>query len=566
MKKFLMLIVAVLLIFNTLTVCAIQDDVININLEFNAKENTIMVSGIVKNNRDRIPMTLRIEKDGNVIALSETTAIGNTEGGIPFAFDVAPFSPVLKSGTCTLTITAAFTNVSETATYEYTGVDKYFDALLSLNDLSEKTDYVIDDVYVACGILGAELKDLQTLTAESNKTAVRSLMKRKYTIPDDVLSEENCYLVRQAVSDFYDNYNEAVQLGRFFDIKTSSELKQWYDENKNTYGFLVDDNSTSVDEEKMLPYFDSAISSEGLLDRRKYMSSVNTMAELNSLMKEQAVLQTVVDSGRYIVRNVLTDFPSLLSVDYDSWNSLNSSEQDEVCLIVAGKTYENFQGLSKAVEDAINTVSDTQTEQSGNKGSGGGGGGSFGISSSIVEQSIPTLVSFIDLAEVPWAFQSIKYLHSKGIISGRSDQIYDPMSSITRAELAKMIVVALDMKPSGNSVKFLDVPQDAWYAQYVSVAAEHGVILGDQSGKFHPEAAVSRQDAVVMIYRALQITDIAEKAAFADYLDISDYAKKAVDYMFYKGVINGVGDGKFAPKMSLSRAEIAKMLHFALIL
>ena len=103
------------------------------------------------------------------------------------------------------------------------------------------------------------------------------------------------------------------------------------------------------------------------------------------------------------------------------------------------------------------------------------------------------------------------------------------------------------------------------YADYVSIAASNGLILGDDSGRFNPNEPVSRQDAAVMMYRALKTKSQSKKAEFKDYSQISLYAADAINYMYENDIINGVGDDNFAPLASITRAQAAKMMYSLLI-
>ena len=62
-------------------------------------------------------------------------------------------------------------------------------------------------------------------------------------------------------------------------------------------------------------------------------------------------------------------------------------------------------------------------------------------------------------------------------------------------------------------------------------------------------------------YRAAGTAAAEDYQKFEDDADIDDYAKEAVYTLRSKGVINGVGDGKFLPYEKAKRAEDAKIIH-----
>ena len=165
---------------------------------------------------------------------------------------------------------------------------------------------------------------------------------------------------------------------------------------------------------------------------------------------------------------------------------------------------------------------------------------------------------FNDLANVEWAKESIYTLLEKGIIA-EADNFY-PDRNITREEFVKMLVIALGKYDESAKSDFNDIDNNAWYAAYVASAKDAGIVSGDDENNFGVGREITRQDMSVMIYRALNLltTDSAEK--FSDDADISDYAKDAVYKMRTLGIINGVGDNMFAPKIPASRAMAAKII------
>ena len=70
---------------------------------------------------------------------------------------------------------------------------------------------------------------------------------------------------------------------------------------------------------------------------------------------------------------------------------------------------------------------------------------------------------------------------------------------------------------------------------------------------------------MVILYRIkehLGIKGEKEKSAvISDYDEISDYAKDAVDFMVSKGIVNGVGENRVAPKDFATRAQSAKIIY-----
>ncbi|MGN0162031.1 MAG: S-layer homology domain-containing protein, partial [Candidatus Ornithomonoglobus sp.] len=201
---------------------------------------------------------------------------------------------------------------------------------------------------------------------------------------------------------------------------------------------------------------------------------------------------------------------------------------------------------------------------------GGGSGNTIASSSGSSASSggiVPTTaVNFQDLSSVPWAQTAINALASMGVINGRSNTEFDPNSTVTRAEFAKMVCAAFGVQPSTKTTQtFTDVLTSDWYFGYVEAAAEKGIVLGVTDTEFDPNALITREQMATMMYRAINVTGAVLKQGtsktFADAYEISDYAKAPVDALSSAGVINGVDDSTFAPKDNATRAQAACIIY-----
>ncbi|MBQ6937763.1 MAG: S-layer homology domain-containing protein, partial [Clostridia bacterium] len=182
------------------------------------------------------------------------------------------------------------------------------------------------------------------------------------------------------------------------------------------------------------------------------------------------------------------------------------------------------------------------------------------------ENDEPAKMQFNDLDEQHWAYSAIEALWKEGIMKGTGYSKVEPERTVTRAEFAKLLASVLNVRPSGGSVKFSDVPQTHWGYQYIRTLASNGIINGQAEGYFGANANVSRQDMAVMIYRALAAEGISLDAVrsspeFSDSAQISIYAKDAVSKLYSYGIINGISEWEFSPNASATRAQAAKVIY-----
>ncbi len=171
---------------------------------------------------------------------------------------------------------------------------------------------------------------------------------------------------------------------------------------------------------------------------------------------------------------------------------------------------------------------------------------------------------FNDIESVDWAAESINSLLDKGIISKSEDGKFNPNNEVTREEFVKMMVVAMGVYDEHAASNLKDVDKNEWYAAYVASAEKAGLISGNDDGTFGVGDEISREDMSVIIYRAMAKLGLIEAASggdFADDSEISDYAKEAVYALKSLGILNGVGNNKFAPQGTATRAMAAKVIY-----
>ncbi|QAY65242.1 cadherin-like beta sandwich domain-containing protein [Paenibacillus protaetiae] len=115
--------------------------------------------------------------------------------------------------------------------------------------------------------------------------------------------------------------------------------------------------------------------------------------------------------------------------------------------------------------------------------------------------------------------------------------------------------------PPAPTVSFNDITGH-WAEEMILEGAEQGWISGYPDGSFHPNAAVTRQDFVVIIAQALgwQRNAALGNHSFSDQAEIAPYAADAVQIAFQKGLVNGYGNGSFLPDAPINRAEVVVML------
>ncbi|MFA7661467.1 MAG: S-layer homology domain-containing protein, partial [Anaerovoracaceae bacterium] len=179
-------------------------------------------------------------------------------------------------------------------------------------------------------------------------------------------------------------------------------------------------------------------------------------------------------------------------------------------------------------------------------------------------------VQFPDV-ENHWAKDAINNMGSRMIVKGVRDGVYQPNRSITRGEFATIVVNALGVAPGSKEIGFKDVRDVDWFHRYVSAAVEYGLITGYTAERFGPLDTITRQQAMAIIARAMNLTGMAAsltdneiKGLISEFKDghrVSNYAKESVSVCLKSGVITGTSENILSPNAPVTRGEVAMMVQ-----
>lgn len=158
-----------------------------------------------------------------------------------------------------------------------------------------------------------------------------------------------------------------------------------------------------------------------------------------------------------------------------------------------------------------------------------------------------------------WAQSAILRWSDYGVLQG-SEGKFSPDGTLTRGQMAVILSRLLNL-PAAPSAGFTDVAADAWYADGINRCAAAGILQGSE-GKAMPEDPITREQAMVMLCRALGIAaeDVGVLAAFSDLSLASDYARPYVAALVKAGVVKGDANGLLNPLSKITRAEIVTMI------
>ena len=120
-------------------------------------------------------------------------------------------------------------------------------------------------------------------------------------------------------------------------------------------------------------------------------------------------------------------------------------------------------------------------------------------------------VVFIDVPNNYWAKNQIDYFAQQGIIDGYTDGSFQPEAGVTREEFCKLLVSTFKQPlETPATPTFADVVEDRWSYPYVEVCREFLTGYANPFGglpTFHPEEYATREDIAVALVRMMGFTD-----------------------------------------------------------
>ena len=169
---------------------------------------------------------------------------------------------------------------------------------------------------------------------------------------------------------------------------------------------------------------------------------------------------------------------------------------------------------------------------------------------------------FRDVREDAWYAGFVNTVYAFGLFDGTSVVTFSPGIPMTRAMFVQVLANLENIDRSGyEESRFLDVPDGQWYTAAVEWAAENGIVSGISEDLFDPHAPVTREQMAVILYNYLNAKGYRipsdEARPFADESEISPWALEAVNALRGIGILSGKGDNIFDPKATATRAEIA---------
>ncbi|MEK3883677.1 S-layer homology domain-containing protein [Paenibacillus sp. PL2-23] len=171
-------------------------------------------------------------------------------------------------------------------------------------------------------------------------------------------------------------------------------------------------------------------------------------------------------------------------------------------------------------------------------------------------------VAFSDVPQQHWAAKAVGYASQLGFVEGKPGGEFQGAKAVTRAEFATMMVRALGIDKTGESDAFSDTAGH-WADAYIRALRRAGVVNGKGDGAFQPDQEITRAEMATILARVLSMSAVEGTASFSDVG--GHWAAGHIKQLSQAGIVNGHGDGTFAPDAHANRDQsvtiIMRMLN-----
>ena len=189
---------------------------------------------------------------------------------------------------------------------------------------------------------------------------------------------------------------------------------------------------------------------------------------------------------------------------------------------------------------------------------------SLAVSASAANTVNCKATDFRDYDRTAWYAEAVSAAVDNGLLYGKSANVLDPNGDMTRAEMAAIINRSFGCYKTADISQYKDVSKSKWYYKDVALAVQMGTYNGRSSSSIAPDAPISRQEAMTVVARALELDYDAyaktDLSAFSDRDKISAWALPYVRSMVGAGYIHGRGK-ILAPLDNITRAEFAQIFY-----
>ena len=153
---------------------------------------------------------------------------------------------------------------------------------------------------------------------------------------------------------------------------------------------------------------------------------------------------------------------------------------------------------------------------------------------------------FYDVNARDWYYSAVKYVYEKGLMDGVDVGVFAPNDTLTRAMVWTIIARAEGVDTTGGAT---------WYAKAQEWVTAKGISDGE-----NPNAAITRQELVTMLYRLAGEPAVSGTITAPDAASVSTWATNAMTWAMNIGLVEGDENGAVTPTATATRAQAAALI------
>jgi hypothetical protein len=182
----------------------------------------------------------------------------------------------------------------------------------------------------------------------------------------------------------------------------------------------------------------------------------------------------------------------------------------------------------------------------------------------IITRQAPSVPVFPDVPQNSWFADYISWAQSNGIVSGSNGR-FNPNNNMIRADFVLVLYRLEGLPPTGPVRGYTDV-SNSHYAYNAIIWAQNMGIATGSGGRFRPGDAMTREEMVTIMYRFTELKngDTSRNSntfnTFPDRGNVSSFALEPMYWATTHRVITGA-NGQLLPRRNTTRAEVVAVLQ-----
>ena len=190
-----------------------------------------------------------------------------------------------------------------------------------------------------------------------------------------------------------------------------------------------------------------------------------------------------------------------------------------------------------------------------------GTGRSSTRSNVVIPKPPPPPHTFDDVPDGAYFDAAVSWALVEGVTRGTSAGRYSPYRDVTRGQMAAFLWRMMDRPEPAGPSPFVDVADEAYYADAVAWLAEEGVAQGRAGGtKFAPGDRVTRGEMAAFLWRISGELPTEPDHALFD-VPPDRFYTEAVAWAARHEITTGTAEGAYEPDQPVKRGQMAAFLH-----